>query len=690
VKNSRYAHRRRAYSRYLIAALLASAAIPLFAGVAYSASAKKPAAHQTASTSTAPAKASAADFGQPGRKPVDTAQADPTQFETSAREPAESRAADAPVIAVKERPVPREVQLLVDQALPELLNDADVARYRTAFQLQDGADWAGADEILAAVNDRGLTGTVLAQRYLHPRYKVSYAELRDWLEDYSDHPDAKKIYELALKRKPKTAKNPAAPKVADGNVPAFPKVGVNLLAYDQAAFETKVYEPKSRLSGTERKEYEKFLAKAEGFLHKGNQAAFKKLLVEDKDKSLMSAFERDRLEGRLAASYYASGDDTSALASANLATKKSGRYLPDAHWIGGLAAWRLGKYDEAAAHFADVSHSEYASQWQQSAGAFWAARANVRMKRPAVFMQYVKQAGEYPRTFYGLLARAYLGHDSDFNWSPPPLDERGLQELAANPGGRRAVMLLQVGDENRAERELHAMYGKTSKELTEAMLALADRAQMPSLAMRLGTLLVRNGAPMTDATAFPAPALTTGDGEVIDRELVLALIRQESGFNPDAKSKSGARGLMQLMPGTANFVARSENIKGGEQHKLYDPEVNLMLGQKYIDILLKDTSVTGDLFRMVAAWNAGPGNLAKWSKTVRNPDDDPLLFIESIPSRETRQFSQRVLTNYWIYRERFHQPTNSLVAVAGGKWPFYHSDRSNPFGELAEDGSKKQ
>ena len=133
---------------------------------------------------------------------------------------------------------------------------------------------------------------------------------------------------------------------------------------------------------------------------------------------------------------------------------------------------------------------------------------------------------------------------------------------------------------------------------------------------------------------------------------------------------------MQLMPGTASFVAKDRKYRSSKRRELFDPETNIELGQRYIDILLKDKRVKGDLFRMTTAWNAGPGNLNKWSLKVQH-GNDPLLFIESIPAKETRIFVERVLTNYWVYRARFRQPLGSLEAVASGKWPIYRSKRPN-------------
>jgi soluble lytic murein transglycosylase-like protein len=76
---------------------------------------------------------------------------------------------------------------------------------------------------------------------------------------------------------------------------------------------------------------------------------------------------------------------------------------------------------------------------------------------------------------------------------------------------------------------------------------------------------------------------------------------------------------------------------------------------------------------MAAAYNGGPGNLAKWRRRILKLTSDPLLFIESMPSRETRDFVERVLSNFWIYRDRFGQKVPTLDAIAAGKTPIYKS-----------------
>lgn len=143
---------------------------------------------------------------------------------------------------------------------------------------------------------------------------------------------------------------------------------------------------------------------------------------------------------------------------------------------------------------------------------------------------------------------------------------------------------------------------------------------------------------------FPAPYLQqiqTIDHE-IDPLLILSLIRQESAFNPEARSHVGARGLMQLMPATARELKR-----GVRTTQLVDPDLNLKLGIKYFKRLLK--KYDGNLIHTLAAYNAGEGNLKRWMKS-RLLHDDPLVIIESIPYKETRKYVKLIYRNIFFYK----------------------------------------
>ncbi|MCK6418817.1 MAG: lytic transglycosylase domain-containing protein [Alphaproteobacteria bacterium] len=146
----------------------------------------------------------------------------------------------------------------------------------------------------------------------------------------------------------------------------------------------------------------------------------------------------------------------------------------------------------------------------------------------------------------------------------------------------------------------------------------------------------------------------------IDPALVHAIVNQESRFNARAKSPKGAQGLMQILPGTARDVIGKKRIN------LFEPHTNLKIGQRYLQTLLEDQSVQGDLTALLMAYNAGPGNLARW-RTNMADIDDPLLFIEMIPISETRAYVERVMAGYWLYRLRDRMPNPSMDALAAGR-----------------------
>ena len=546
--------------------------------------------------------------------------------------------------------------------LPRVLSAEDTERYRTIFALQEKGAWAKADREIKKLSDRVLMGHVLAQRYLHPtKYRSKYKELKTWLAQYSDHHYAKQLYKLALKRRPANFKYPAKPKLGRG-------------LYQASTSSDAVDKPKRKhLNRDQRRRVARLKITIKSHLRKGHTLAVKKLIQTAEVKKLFDAYNMDWAYGRLAKGYFMAGRDQWAVEWAEKAAKRSGKYQSSLHWIAGLAQWRLGQLDKAAEHF-ELSAKYDTAPWSHSASAFWAARAHLISRRPERVMALLEQAAEHPRTFYGMLASKLLGRDPKFNWDMPTMDGSEVQALVQHDGGRRALALLQVGENVLAEKEMRQTARLAPRELSRGMLAIAAHTGMAELTMRLDAMLYPAGGGF-DGASYPLPSWEPEDGFKVDRALIYALVRQESRFNPKAKSGVGARGLMQLMPGTASFVARDRTLRWNKRSQLFDPEFNLKLGQKYISILLDDKKIEGDLFLMAAAWNGGPGNLNKWR---RNIDDmnDALFFIESLPSRETRIFIERVLTNLWIYRDRLGQDTPSLDAVASGAWPSYSAQGS--------------
>lgn len=537
-----------------------------------------------------------------------------------------------------------------------VLSSADQARYAEIFNVQEAGEWKKADALVAELDDHLLMGHVLAQRYLHPtHYRSKYKELKDWMAEYSDHPQAAQVYKLALRRRPSNWKYPAKPDL--------PGVG---LATDRHLEPL----PGRKLGKSARRKANTYRQTIRRYQKRGATLAAKRQLQNTDVKKLLSDAQYDELAAHQGFRYFIDERDEWALEWAGDAAKRSGYTVPFAHWAAGLASYRLGKIADAGRHFEAVAHGKRASVWLKAAGGFWAARSYLRARMPEKVTPMLAMAARHDRTFYGLLALHMLGHDMDFEWANPPPHQNAVDSVVGTPRGRRAIALIQLGKTYGAERELRylAITAGSEEEITLGVLAIASHAHLPALALRLDEAVLPDTG--FHGAAYPLPAWQPEGGFTIDPALIYALIRQESRFNPKAKSWAGARGLMQLMPRTASFVTRDRKYHRSRTPYLFNPTLNMTIGQKYIEILRDDQKISGNLVAMLAAWNGGPGNLNKWRRST-DYKDDPLLFIEAIPSRETRMFVEKVMANLWIYRHRFGEPAPSLEALATGEWPQY-------------------
>jgi soluble lytic murein transglycosylase-like protein len=166
---------------------------------------------------------------------------------------------------------------------------------------------------------------------------------------------------------------------------------------------------------------------------------------------------------------------------------------------------------------------------------------------------------------------------------------------------------------------------------------------------------------------YPMPNWEPLGGWRVTPALVYAHTLQESNFRTDVVSPAGARGLMQVRPGTAQDMARARGATFTAS-QLDRPSINLEYGQSYLE-KLRDLPATGGLLpKVIAAYNAGPVPLARWNSEIRD-NGDPLLFIESIPYWETRGYVAIILRNYWIYEMRANKASGSLKGLAQYMWP---------------------
>ncbi|MBL8830837.1 MAG: lytic transglycosylase domain-containing protein [Rhodospirillales bacterium] len=546
--------------------------------------------------------------------------------------------------------------------LPQPLTASDMRAYRQAFQLQMRGAYADADAALRGVKNRLLVGHVLAERYLSPRYRSSAEELSAWLREYSDQPDARAIYSLAVRKQGGKATGLTRPReeASFSERASADDLGPSLnrpIPPGRLGMAGPAASLRNRLKD---------------LLGDGKFEAAERILVARETLHTLSAGEIDHFKAMLAAGWFARGDDRQAIEFAGAAAARSGALVPRAHWIAGLAQFRQGAFERAVGHFETLARLPQGQPWDIAAGAFWAARTHLRVGRPDVYNHWLAQAAEHPRTFYGLLAARAFGVDPGLNWNPPPLSQSEIDQLQRYPGAQRVFALLQVGQDRRAEAELRRVYAQSGSGIMRAILAVAMRANMPGLAMRLAREISDLDGRRYDGAFYPIPHWQPIGGYDVDPALVFAFMRVESAFNPSAISPAGARGLMQLMPATA--AAMDSRTFRGRLDILLEPEINVTLGQRYIRHLIEEPLVGGELVRLAAAYNGGIGNLSRWKRLQDNRGDrreDALLFIESLPAAETRHFIARLLYSYWMYAERLGQATPSLDLVAQGEWPVY-------------------
>ncbi len=553
--------------------------------------------------------------------------------------------------------------------LPKPLSVHDADLYRQIFTLQKEGHWNEADARIKEIKDTLLLGHARFQRLMHPTlYRSSYGELWTWMNEYADHPGARRIYRLAKRRQPKGWKSPRPPgrAVLVSEVKSDP---VPLRWRPRANGRSRATANAADLPRTRRRGFREVHKQIRSLVSGGYVTKALRFLEEPRHVRLLDAVGFDENLAWIAKGYFVRDRDHAALKVAGRAIARSGNRVPLAYWWGGLAAWRLGRHHVAGEFFRALAESMSVTPWLVSAGGYWASRAYLAAGESKRAVPMLRAAARHPRTFYGLLALTALGERPPLDFGMRRLSAADRDALLGMQPVRRALALVQVGEHVRAGTELRRFAHRLSPRMALVMLALASESRLADLSYRAAeSLLQRTGVPV-DAALYPLPVWEPDGGYTLDRAFLFAVMRQESSFRADARSPRGARGLMQLMPRTAGVMA-GRKYHGAQRHELLEPVLSVTLGQKYLSHLLSREEIDGNLFYALTAYNSGPTKLREWQRRV-DYRDDPLLFIESIPSSETRIFIERVLTNMWIYRFRFGQVPRSLETTVSGGWPAY-------------------
>ncbi|HEX6142649.1 MAG TPA: hypothetical protein VFZ01_08030, partial [Geminicoccaceae bacterium] len=249
--------------------------------------------------------------------------------------------------------------------VPGPLSEHDTILYGQIFELQRQGAWDEADRRIAGLKDPVLLGHVLYQRYMHPTaYRSTYAELKDWLDRYADHPDADRIHALALKRRVR------------GTVAPEPPLGGYLGGAGQQVQErvSVRYRSSRARSSTEEQIVRRWQSRIEAQLRRGEPGAALKAFEDQAALQLVDRVEVDLARWSIARGFFIGGQDDHAFRLAARSAERSGDVVPEIHWLAGISAWRLGRIGDAGEHFAILAEAGQAHEPERSRAAFWAAR----------------------------------------------------------------------------------------------------------------------------------------------------------------------------------------------------------------------------------------------------------------------------------------------------------------------------
>ncbi len=321
----------------------------------------------------------------------------------------------------------------------------------------------------------------------------------------------------------------------------------------------------------------------------------------------------------------------------------------DLVWLGARTALtRINRPADAEYLFSRYEAAAKSPQ-TRSKGAYWAGRAAEAAGNRQSATAHYETAGQFFDQFHGQLALERLGRKPLSKETPRTIAISAAERAAFNNRTVvRALIALNQQGRNTEQAEFIRTLSTSIKSDAEHVLAaeLAEKIQRTDLKLLAGKNARNNGLSDYLVTAFPQ--MQVPNERRNSWTMIHAITRQESQFDRHATSRVGAKGLMQLMPGTARETAPRAGLSYSYE-SLSDPQYNVALGSTYFNGLLSQYG--GSYVLAVAAYNAGPGNVNKWVRNYGDPrgGSDVLNWIENIPFEETRNYVQRVLENAVVY-----------------------------------------
>jgi soluble lytic murein transglycosylase len=339
-------------------------------------------------------------------------------------------------------------------------------------------------------------------------------------------------------------------------------------------------------------------------------------------------------------------------------------YRAEHHFMAGWIALRyLNDAATAYEHFKHIARSND-NPISLARGAYWLGRAAEALDRPREARAHYQEASRHPTAYYGQIARAKAGL-GEFVLNPfPALSNEDRTRLGRHDVVRAAELLYATDARDMAWTMMADLGDKSTDVGLLAMLAELTAKYRDARGMLLvGKLALARGYAL-DHAAFPTIGVPDYQpiGPAVEPAIVYSIVRQESWFNPKTVSSANALGLMQVTPPAGRYVTKKFNATFDQKRLLNDMVYNVQIGSAELGDLIKD--YRGSYIMTFAAYNAGRGRVREWVGRYgdpRDPNVDPIDWVERIPFSETRNYVQRVMENVQVYRVRFGGTSRLLI-----------------------------
>ena len=511
---------------------------------------------------------------------------------------------------------------------PHPLNTVDEQRIRYIFDLQRKGDFTTAQSETIQISDNLLLGDILAERYLNPQFTPNAGQLKLWLKNFTSYTDA---FDIQKRLNRLTTIKISIPITSNLSIKNQNSTTNYLQSLDQLNFETKPFKRNNLL---DRAVHERSAMGIEGV---------RSALQLIQQTHGINALYAEQLQAEIAQKLFTLNHLDYAYKLAKKAFQSSNHCIGLAGYIAGLIAWKKGKINKALMYFSQSTNADIITTNIRAGSYFWSARSNLKLGNQNEYIIWLKRSASFIHTFYGILANQILkeekihsittthNHLKSFlqliNFSSDlKLSQIDVNAIEATLDGKRFFALLQVGEQERAKTVLKQIWLKNSKNLALlcSIQAMSKFVGFNDISKKMMDTIEKNYNLIDHNKSLPLPKLHPKNGYKINPALLYALIRLESNFNNKAVSNNGARGLMQIMPMTAKYIAKKQNnIALHHPDELQNSGLNLEIGQLYLIHL-------AELYK---------------------------------------NYLQKALTYLWIYSDKLDLPSPSLKTLAKNKWP---------------------